>query len=248
MRDVLIATTILAASAYAAWSYEITPSDMPPAALMTDNAATSTPSGIQGDVESLVVAAAPGDASLSADRLTIPPRNPWRSIPMPMARPNGEIVLTASPVRPSLDIDVLHAGLIEIDGERHSLFGVDAPAVNQTCRNANSGLWACGSDARKAVAIFVEGRDVVCTPVVVAVLDAPAMSRCDAGSVDLNAWVVANGWAVADTAVDDRLVAAQGDARSRKMGLWTGWFEAPSEWRARHDDGVRVASRVENRV
>ena len=245
MRDVLIATTILAAGAYAALSYEPSPAEISLAAVVTNDV---TPRKVATETSGLDVAA----VSFPAAEFTTPLPNPWRGIPLPMAKPTqGSSIAFAEPAPvPLQNVVVLHAGLIEIDGERHALFGVDAPSVNQTCRNANSGLWACGTDARKAVATFVQDRDVACTPITRKLADAPAMSRCLVDGVDLNAWVVSNGWAVADTAVDDRLVAAQGDARSRKAGLWTGWFEAPAEWRARNDDdgGVRIASRDENRA
>ena len=245
MRDVLIATTILAAGVYAAWSYEPAPAEISLASVVADDV---VPVEVTTEQDGLQVAASPTPTT----GVTTPLPNPWRHIPMPMAKPaqSVSVALAERAPAPSQDIAVLHAGLIEIDGERHALFGVDAPSVNQTCRNASSGLWACGTDARKAVATFLQDRDVVCTPVTRQVADAPAMSRCLVDGVDLNAWVVSSGWAVADTTVDDRLVAAQGNARSSKSGLWTGWFEAPAEWRARNDDddGVRVASRDENRA
>ena len=234
MRDVLIATGILAAGAYGAWSYVPATADAPAQDLAIAEAQAEPSSAPERMAPAADVRAVAGAQDVASPT------------PLPLDRPSNENNLAV--VERTAQVDVLQAGLIELDGEVHSLFGIDAPSVGQTCRNAASGLWACGTDARQAVARFVDGRNVVCEPVVAAVEAEPAVSRCMADGVDVSQWVVANGWAVADTDVDNALVPSQMEARTARKGLWAGWFEAPAEWRARNDDDVQLALRDDNRV
>lgn len=229
MRDVLIATTVLAAGAYAAWSYE------PGSAEASSSPAPASIAASESASEA--VPAMPRTVAL-------PLVNPTRITPLPMVRPGGDkaITLAVESREPSRSIEVLHAGLVEIDGERHALYGIDAPSLGQTCRNASSGLWACGTDARKAVARFLEGQSVSCQAVL-ASAEGPTASRCEVDGVDLAGWVVENGWAVVDSSVDTSLETVQATARGAQKGLWAGWFETPSEWRSRNDDDVMVAAR-----
>ncbi len=233
MRDVVIASLLLGAAAYVGFAYEPTPE---PTILAL--AETGTPA-----LESQTAVAAPAAGPGQVMSL-LPIANPWRQVPAPMARPSTErAVASLEPTRKIVrqDVSVLHAGLVEVDGERHALFGVDAPSVNQTCRHATAGLWACGTDARKAVAGFVSDKAITCDVITGAVEGAPAISHCRADDVDLNEWVVTQGWAVADASVHKDYLPAQGDARRQKRGLWAGWFETPSEWRARNTGDVKLA-------
>lgn len=230
MRDVIIASLALGAAAYVGLTYE--PAEASKTLALAE-AETSAP------------ASNPQAAPVAKTLAQLPLSNPWRIVPAPMARPSERAPnpLVIEPQRKIVrqSVDVLHAGLMDVEGERHALFGVDAPAVSQTCRNATSGLWACGTDARKAVARFVADKTVTCEVVTASIEGQPAVSRCVADDIDLNAWVVAQGWAVADASVDKDYLPAQGEARREKRGLWAGWFEAPSEWRARNDDDVKLA-------
>ncbi len=235
MRDVIIASLVLGAAAYVGFTYEPTPEP-------TILALAETGAPVSGsDARS----AAKAPSTQPMQRLSLLPiANPWRLVPAPMARPSaGRAVASVEPLRKVArqDVSVLHAGLVEVSGERHALFGVDAPAVNQTCRHATAGLWACGTDARKAVAHFVSDKTITCEVITGPVEGAPTISHCHANDIDLNEWVVAQGWAVADASVDKDYLPAQGEARREKRGLWAGWFETPSEWRARNNGDVKLA-------
>jgi endonuclease YncB( thermonuclease family) len=57
---------------------------------------------------------------------------------------------------------------------------------------------------------------------------------CFQASEDLNRWMVLNGWAVAFRRYALDYVADEDAARRGKMGVWSGEFDMPWEWRARN--------------
>ena len=118
---------------------------------------------------------------------------------------------------------------ITIAGERIRLRGIDAPEHKQTCvRDGNS--WPCGRLARQALVGLTDGRaDVTCSG-----WDLDRYRRllavCTSGGVELNRRQVEQGWAVAYGDYAD----AETMARQMRIGIWSGSFEMPREWRERH--------------
>jgi len=78
------------------------------------------------------------------------------------------------------------------------------------------------SDGGRSVAC--EGRDIDRYGRIVAV--------CRAGSEDLNAWMVSEGWALAYRYYSLDYVSQEDRARAAGRGLWRGEFTPPWEWRA----------------
>jgi endonuclease YncB( thermonuclease family) len=57
---------------------------------------------------------------------------------------------------------------------------------------------------------------------------------CRAGHIDLNAWMVGHGWAVAYRHFSMDYVRDEDEARSARKGVWRGRFVMPWEWRKSH--------------
>lgn len=117
------------------------------------------------------------------------------------------------------------------DGEiRVRLHGIDAPESNQTCRDGQNTSWACGSEATAALRRAVGHDTITCTH-----RDTDRYNRmiavCTVESLDLNAWMVANGWAVAYRTYALDYVAPEAQARNRQLGIWRGPFDMPWAWR-----------------
>lgn len=56
---------------------------------------------------------------------------------------------------------------------------------------------------------------------------------CEAGGVNVNTWMVRNGWAVAYRKYGGAIYGANEDAaRQDKLRLWAGEFVMPWNWRA----------------
>lgn len=124
---------------------------------------------------------------------------------------------------------VIDGDTIEIEGQRIRLFGIDAPERGQLCRSGD-GRWRCGERARMALDGKIAGRSVACEK-----KDRDPYGRivavCRLDGEDLNAWLVARGWALAYRRYATDYVDQEEMARNTRRGIWRGTFEPPWEWR-----------------
>ena len=114
------------------------------------------------------------------------------------------------------------------------LRGLDAVEYRQTCTRADGSGWACGQEARTALAGLAGRGPLFCT---FAAKDkyrrtlAACRTRPEPEGVDLSAAMIRLGWAVA---TDDALLPEEGAAEGARRGIWAGDFERPADWRAAH--------------
>lgn len=130
---------------------------------------------------------------------------------------------------------VVDGDTIEIYGQRIRLFGIDAPEGGQTCEDAVGRSYRCGQKAALVLVARIGKGIVTCEP-----KDTDSYGRpvaiCRVFGEDLGAWVVGLGWALAYRDYSTRYVPAEELARSRRLGLWTGRFTVPWEWRRERRD------------
>ena len=119
-----------------------------------------------------------------------------------------------------------------IGTERVRLAGIDAPELDQTCRDGEREV-ACGRLAREELAGFLAGDAVRCEP---EGRDryGRLLARCRVDGHDLGRAMVAAGWALAYG--DYRVEEAE--ARAARRGLWRTEFVPPQDWRAHHGDAA----------
>lgn len=126
------------------------------------------------------------------------------------------------------EVRVIDADTVDIDGTRYRLSGIDAPEAGQTCR-AWGRTWDCGVAATDALATRAEGMRCEGS-------DTDRFGRtigvCGSGGEDLNAWLVANGWALAYRQYSRAYVGEEAQARSNRRGIHRGEFIEPWRWRA----------------
>ena len=150
---------------------------------------------------------------------------------------SGAIVAALLLLLPSGRIDadmvgearIIDGDTVEIAGERIRLHGIDAPESRQTCRVVDE-EWRCGESATLALVDETAGRPMTCKGKkrdrygrLIAV--------CYAGSDDLNAWMVREGWAVAYRRYSKDYVDEEVEARAAGRGVWRGDFTLPWKWR-----------------
>ena len=124
-------------------------------------------------------------------------------------------------------VRVIDADTVDIDGTRYRLSGIDAPESRQTCRTWGR-TWDCGAAATEALMTRVEGMSC----------EGNSTDRygrvigvCSSGGEDLNAWLVANGWALAYRQYSEDYVDEEEEARSNRRGMHRGEHVEPWNWR-----------------
>ena len=126
-------------------------------------------------------------------------------------------------------VSVIDGDTLEIHGTRIRLHGIDAPESGQLC-TAQGGTFRCGQHAALALADRIGSRTATCEP-----KDRDRYNRvvavCRSGGEDLNAWMVAHGWALAYRQYSSDYIREEDSASAAKIGIWQGDFVAPWDWR-----------------
>lgn len=124
---------------------------------------------------------------------------------------------------------VIDGDTLDIHGQRIRLHGIDAPEIGQSCEKDGK-QYRCGQQAALALAdkigratVRCEQRDIDRYKRIVAV--------CSLGNIDLNAWMVRQGWAIAYRQYSRDYVDDESAAQAEKAGIWAGGFIEPSRWR-----------------
>lgn len=134
----------------------------------------------------------------------------------------------ATPVAISGRPAIVDGDTLAFPETRVRIVGIDAPELDQTCRDASGLNWQCGEKARGALRAFIGNAPVRCNG------DrrdryGRVLAACSGASGDLGAAMVAAGLAIAS----GRYEAEEAQARANRIGLWAGAFETPRAWRDR---------------
>jgi len=146
-----------------------------------------------------------------------------------MGRTPGRIIGRAS---------VIDADTIEIRGQSIRLFGIDALEDGQRCLSAGK-RQRCAQRAAHALAEKIGGRNVVCEKQTRDRYER-IVGVCHVNGENLNAWLVAEGWALAYRRYSRLYVVQEDAARRARKGVWRTSFVKP--WNARR--GETLAQRT----
>ena len=114
---------------------------------------------------------------------------------------------------------VVDGNTIIINNQRIRLHGIKAPDAGQTCR-LNDKFWLCGWEAANALANIVGPHWVTCRKHRLTDLSY-IEAICVAGEVlNLNAWMVRNGWAATQNRTNPELIQLETLARQERIGIW----------------------------
>lgn len=128
---------------------------------------------------------------------------------------------------------VIDGDTIDIHGQRFRLFGIDAPESKQLCGDAKGKTYRCGQVAANALSNLIGRQTVTCEK-----KDVDRYKRivavCSVKGQDVGAYLVAKGLAVAYVYYSSAYVPDETAARRARVGLWTGSFDMPWDWRKAH--------------
>ena len=114
---------------------------------------------------------------------------------------------------------VVDGNTIIINFQSIRLHGIEAPNAEQLCE-IDGESWLCGWEATNALAHIVGRHWVSCRQNRLneeGVVDA----TCFAGNVlNINAWMVRNGWATAQNQTNTRFLQLEIIARQEQIGIW----------------------------
>ena len=131
---------------------------------------------------------------------------------------------------------IVDADTLELDRQKVRLQGIDAPESAQTCRDASGQRYQCGKQATQALQTRLGQGAVRCT------IESRDRYGRDLGTcytsdgVNVNAWLVQQGHALAYRRYSTEYVPEEDQARGAAAGLWAGEFIKPWDWRR----GVRL--------
>ena len=128
---------------------------------------------------------------------------------------------------------IVDGDTLELGGIKIRLDAIDAPETDQVCLTASGERWGCGIEARDHLAAKIANGQVTCLP---KGLDRyhRTLARCSLGDVDLNAWLISEGFALSFVRYSHSYDAQEADAKEHQRGMWAGAFIAPWDWRHRN--------------
>ena len=123
---------------------------------------------------------------------------------------------------------VIAGDTIKIDGKRIRLHGIDAPDERQLCTDATGKSHPCDRRAASTLAEKIKSQTVICRPT----SDGhshPTVAECWLDNLNLNIWIVAQGWAIADREGSTDYAPWEDDARGAQRGIWAEILTDPSQ-------------------
>lgn len=133
---------------------------------------------------------------------------------------------------------VIDGDTIEIHGQRICVNGIDAPESRQYCNDARGFEYPCGRRSAEALDGFLTAsRPLQCTFVTWDRYHRFVGDCRRADGAGVASWMVEHGYALDWPRYSHGAYAAeQARAQEMKVGLWTGSFQVPWEWRLAHQD------------
>ncbi len=134
-----------------------------------------------------------------------------------------------------------------IDGLSIRLAGIDAPERKQNCSKQNQ-TYPCGAMATLALKKMIRNTRITChgwqKDIYQRLLATCYQSNQNKGSLSLNQKMVRAGWAVSfnDYGMEERT------ERARKIGIWAGKFQQPSDWRIEYRRSDQLQENLFNSV
>ena len=124
---------------------------------------------------------------------------------------------------------------------RSGLYGIDAPEKKQKCKKTYLTIsfmsftkdYMCGEVSTQKLIKKINKQKLNCN-----ILDVDRYKRligeCFKRNINLNSWMVSNGYAVAYRKYSKKYVSDEINAKKNKLGIWQGKFEMPWDYRRKN--------------
>ena len=127
---------------------------------------------------------------------------------------------------------------IKINGNKIRLFGIDAPEVKQSCKKPLISFsfyslykkYNCGVISTEKLRDKISNKKISC---LISNKDRYGrfIGECFYKKLNLNSWMVKNGYAVAYLKYSKKFQQQENYAKQNKLGIWQGYFELPWKFR-----------------
>ena len=125
---------------------------------------------------------------------------------------------------------IIDGDSLRIGEHRIRLHAIDAPELAQTCWNSHRQRYRCGQYVTNALKKLIQHQTIRCEEQNRDQYDR-IVAICYLGEIEINRWMVRNGYAVAYRSISDLYTLEEELAKNEKLGLWSGSFQMPWEWR-----------------
>ena len=122
-----------------------------------------------------------------------------------------------------------------LQGRAVRLLGIDAPKINQRCRDASDRNYSCGKAAKVYLENLVAGRSIECD---VQYLDTygRSVAICSVEGTNIGEAMVRAGHALREIRFSSGTFAdAEAEAKRERRGMWQGRFQRPTVFRRWQD-------------
>ncbi len=136
---------------------------------------------------------------------------------------------------------VIDGDTIKINSKKIRLYGIDAPEKKQKCKKTYLTIsfmsftkdYMCGEVSTEKLIKKINKQKLNCN-----ILDVDRYKRligeCFKRNINLNSWMVSNGFAVAYRKYSKKYVSDEINAKNNKLGIWQGKFEMPWDYRRKN--------------
>ena len=133
---------------------------------------------------------------------------------------------------------VIDGDTIHIKSYKIRLEGIDAPEIRQKCKKSYLQIiflnfqkdYYCGQISKKKLIQKIGNEPVKC---ILSGKDRYKryLGKCLKGKINLNRWMVRNGYAIAYRKYSKLYILDENYAKEEKLGMWKGSFIKPEKWR-----------------
>ena len=136
---------------------------------------------------------------------------------------------------------VVDGDTIKINSKKIRLYGIDAPEKKQKCKKTYLTIsfmsftkdYMCGEVSTQNLIKKINNQKLNCN-----IIDVDSYKRligeCFKRNINLNSWMVSNGYAVAYRKYSKKYVSDEINAKNNKLGIWQGKFEMPWDYRRKN--------------